>query len=81
MIAQAGEEVTGERGRPRDVTGETWRWEYTGISWDSGPAGCPVGAGVEKPQEWAVGLEFAGCPGESGAGDPVEQLGRKWSCR
>lgn len=32
------------------------------------PAGCPVVAGAEKPQEEALGLEFEGCPGENGAG-------------
>ena len=77
MIAQVGEEVTEVRGWHGNGTGETWRWAYTGISWDSGPAGCLVEAGAEKPQEGAVGLELAGCPGESGAGLTRRAAGTK----
>lgn len=58
----------GSPGRHGNGTGENGRWAYTGISWDSGLAGCPVGTGAEKPQDGAVGLELAGCPRESGAG-------------
>ena len=47
---------------------EIGRWAYTGISGDFGRGNHQLKGQRGKPQGGAVGLELAGCLGESGAG-------------